>query len=62
MQTLGAQLGSVAMLPGRVLIVARGWEEGRPLTHEIQAAFDLRVGGFVPEPQLLVRYWTERDR
>jgi general secretion pathway protein K len=61
-RTLSAQLSSVAMFPGRVLIISRGWEEGRPVTHEIQAVHDLRLGGIIaPGTTLQIRYWLERD-
>jgi general secretion pathway protein K len=41
--------------PTRLLIVSRGWEPGRPLTHEVQAVYDLTGR------QLTLRVWTERD-
>lgn len=49
-------------VPSRVLVVSRGWAEGAPLTHEIQAV--LEIGElFRPEgPTLTVVHWTERDR
>ena len=49
-------------VPSRVLVVSRGWAEGSPLTHEIQAV--LEIGElFRPEgPALAVIHWTERDR
>jgi general secretion pathway protein K len=43
------------VLPTRLLIVSRGWQPGRPLTHEIQAAYELRGSN------LLLRSWRERD-
>ena len=60
MRGLGAAWGAVdishiAILPRRVLIVSRGWESGQPLTHEIQAVFE------VDGPRLTLRSWTERD-
>ncbi len=60
-EPIGAQLRHVAMVPGRLLVISRGWEEGRPLTHEVQAVFDLAVGGPAGRANLRVRYWTERD-
>jgi general secretion pathway protein K len=47
---------TLATTPTRLLIVSRGWEAGRPLTHEIQVVCDLAGG------QLTPRVWTERDR
>jgi general secretion pathway protein K len=41
--------------PTRLMIVARGWQEGFPLTHEIQAAYS--VIGVV----LILQAWQERD-
>ncbi len=54
-------LARLTTMPKRVLFVSRGWETGQALTHEIQAIYDLdavRLG----QPQLIVRFWTERDR
>jgi general secretion pathway protein K len=39
----------------RWLVVSRGWTPGQPLTHEVQAVYDLTGG------QLVLRGWTERD-
>ena len=53
-----AALSSSATLvsgPTRVLLVARGWQEGFPLTHEIQAVY--AIDGETP---VLVA-WQERD-
>lgn len=41
--------------PSRLLIIARGWQEGSPLTHEIQAVYVI-VGS-----RLMLREWQERD-
>jgi general secretion pathway protein K len=56
----GGPLGPTAwmqldVLPSRLLVVSRGWERGRPLTHEIQAVYELR------ESELVLRSWRERD-
>jgi general secretion pathway protein K len=48
-------MSTLATTPTRLLIVSRGWEAGRPLTHEVQAVYDL-MGG-----ELRLRLWTERD-
>src|SRR2546428_112444 len=29
----------VSTVPSRLMLVSRGWQEGHPLTHEIQAVF-----------------------
>lgn len=53
-----AALSSSAALvsaPTRVLIVSRGWLNGFPLTHEIQAVYAIGAG----TPQLVA--WQERD-
>lgn len=41
--------------PSRLLIIARGWQEGSPLTHEIQAVYAI-VGS-----HLMLQGWQERD-
>jgi general secretion pathway protein K len=46
---------TLATTPTRLLIVSRGWEASRPLTHEVQAVYHLTGG------QLTLRVWTERD-
>jgi general secretion pathway protein K len=46
---------TLATTPTRLLIVSRGWEVGRALTHEVQAVYDLSGA------QLTLRAWTERD-
>jgi len=49
-------------VPERVLVVSRGWLEGEPLTHEIQAVLEISER-YQPEgPTLRVVSWTERDR
>ena len=45
----------LSVLPTRLLIVSRGWEPGHPLTHEIQAVYELRSS------TLVLRSWRERD-
>lgn len=52
--------GELVDTPTRLLIVSRGWQDGHPLTHEIQAVYAL-----VREPtgdRLLLQSWRERDR
>lgn len=41
--------------PTRLLLISRGWQEGHPLTHEIQAAY-LILGH-----RLVLQAWWERD-
>jgi DNA uptake protein ComE-like DNA-binding protein len=45
----------VTTAPSRLLIISRGWQQGSPLTHEIQAVYAV-VGA-----QLLLQVWQERD-
>lgn len=52
----GVDVTHLTMLPRRVLIVSRGWAIDHPLTHEIQAVFE------VDGPAWSLRFWTERDR
>ncbi len=53
---LAAASGSLVDAPSRLLIVARGWERGHPLSREIEAVYDVATDGLH-----LVR-WRERDR
>lgn len=57
---VSAQLRGVTTMPRRILIVSRGWEEGRQFTYEIQAAVEVSVSQLAAGPVLRVRYWTER--
>ncbi len=51
-----APLGALVVTePSRLLIVARGWRDGSPLTHEIQAVYAI-VGA-----HLTLHAWQERD-
>lgn len=52
--------GELVDTPTRLLIISRGWQDGHPLTHEIQAVYAL-----VSEPtgdRLLLQSWRERVR
>ena len=49
-------------VPSRVLVVSRGWLEGSPLTHEIQAVLEIGDLFRAEGPTLAVIHWTERDR
>ncbi|MEP6764609.1 MAG: hypothetical protein ABJB66_09880 [Gemmatimonadaceae bacterium] len=51
---VAAASGSLVDAPSRLLIVTRGWQLGHPLTHEIQAVYDVGENGLT-----LVR-WRER--
>jgi DNA uptake protein ComE-like DNA-binding protein len=41
--------------PTRLLLISRGWQEGHPLTHEIQAAY------MILGHRLVLQAWWERD-
>jgi hypothetical protein len=45
----------VVTTPTRLLLISRGWQEGHPLTHEIQAAYA------VLGQRLVLQFWWERD-
>lgn len=49
-----AAFGEVRNSPSRLLVIARGWREGHPLTHEIQAVF--AISG----EDLVLVTWRER--
>lgn len=57
----GGQLRDLTTIPSRILIVSRGWEEGHPLTHEIQAVYQVHGLQLEDGPYFRVRHWTERD-
>jgi type II secretory pathway component PulK len=46
---------NVVTTPTRLLLISRGWQEGHPLTHEIQAAYA------VLGQRLILQFWWERD-
>jgi type II secretory pathway component PulK len=52
---LGVARGSLIEEPSRVLLVARGWQRGHPITHEIQAVYAIQGN------QLAFVRWRERD-
>jgi general secretion pathway protein K len=52
---LSAAAGSLVDEPTRILVISRGWQNGWPLTHEIQATYAIEQNSLV-----LVR-WQERD-
>lgn len=52
---LAAAAGELRDEPSRILVVSRGWMDGHPLTHEIQAVYAL-----VGQELTLIR-WRERD-
>lgn len=53
---LAAATGALVDRPTRVLLVARGWQVGHPLSREIQAVYE------VAGPTLTLVRWRERDR
>lgn len=48
-------------LPERVLVVSRGWVEGSPLTHEVQAVIEIEEYSGAEGPRLRLVHWMERD-
>ena len=52
---LGPAAPLVTIVPSRLLIVSRGWLDGHPLTHEIQAVYG------VAGTTLYLMSWRERD-
>ena len=52
---LGVARGSLLDEPSRILLIARGWQQGHPLTHEIQAVYAVQGN------QLAFVRWRERD-
>lgn len=53
---LAAATGSRVQEPTRLLVIARGWATGHPLTHELQAVFALEG------TRLTFVRWREEDR
>ena len=45
---MSAARGSLVQEPSRILIVSRGWTDGHPLTHEIQAVFPVSGARLLP--------------
>ena len=52
---LGVARGSLIDEPSRILLIARGWQRGHPLTHEVQAVYAIQGS------QLAFVRWRERD-
>ncbi|HYT63666.1 MAG TPA: hypothetical protein VEL50_07180 [Gemmatimonadales bacterium] len=59
----GRDFSQLTTMPHRVLFISRGWQVGppRPLTHEIQAVYDLDAVR-LSQPRLILRFWREFDR
>ena len=55
-EVLASATGSLVDTPTRLLLVARGWHRGHPLTRQIEAVYDI-----APDGLRLVR-WREHDR
>jgi type II secretory pathway component PulK len=49
-----AAFGDLATGPSRLVLIARGWKDGHPLSHEIQAVFA------ISDRQLVLVAWRER--
>ncbi len=45
----------LSVMPSRILVVSRGWQDGHPLTHEIQAVY------MIAGARLVLLAWQERD-
>lgn len=60
-QSRFGQVGRLQTVSSRILVVSRGWANGHPLTHEVQAVF--QVEGLLSDdgPRLRVHHWIERD-
>lgn len=52
---IAAAGGELRDMPSRLLVISRGWKDGRPLTFEIQAVFAIEYG------KLVLVSWRERD-
>ena len=55
-EVLASATGSLVDSPTRLLLIARGWHLGHPLTRQIEAVYDVSADGL-----RLVR-WREHDR
>jgi len=54
-EVLGVARGSLVDEPTRIMFIARGWQRGHPLTHEVQAVYAVQGN------QLAFVRWRERD-
>ncbi|HYU37563.1 MAG TPA: hypothetical protein VEL29_06465 [Gemmatimonadales bacterium] len=45
----------LSVMPSQILVVSRGWQDGHPLTHEIQAVY------MIAGARLVLLAWQERD-
>ena len=54
-EVLAAATGSLVDAPTRLLLLARGWQRGHPLSRQIEAVYDVTENGL-----RLVR-WREHD-
>jgi len=59
---VSARMPDLVTTPRRVRVVSRGWEDGLPYTHEVQAVFEVVSSGLVTGSRVRPRFWTERGR
>jgi len=57
-----SQLPDLVTAPRRVRVVARGWEEGRPASHEVRAVLEIRWSRMIVGARTRLRGWTEQPR
>jgi len=57
-----SRMPDLVTAPRRVLVVARGWEDGQPQSREVQAVFEVLASSMVVGSRLRLRAWTERVR
>ena len=55
-QVLAVAGGDLRRLPTRLLVISRGWRDGHPLSHELQAVYA------VQDDRLALVRWQERGR
>ena len=58
----GGQLPDLTTFPRRILVVSRGWDDGSPLTHEVQAVLEVVASPFGGVPRVRLRGWSEQRR
>lgn len=51
----------VSVAPSRLMVVSRGWAEGRPYTREVRAVVELRGWANPDGPEAAIIAWEERD-
>jgi type II secretory pathway component PulK len=59
---VGSQLPDLITVPRRILLAARGWEEGHPFTHEARVVLEVRWSQLIRGDRTVMESWVDASR